>query len=278
MGLDISKLENIQQKPDGTIIAACPACRAGGADQKGEHLIIYPNGKFGCVVNQGDSKHRRDIFRLNARAQRRYSVELKPRKITARQELPANFLDLHLKARRHVMNDISILQKIADEFSVRPEVIAYLLGDDDSIGWDQQTQRPVYLYPTGIKLRNNPTYTPRFKWLCGSAERPWRIRKFLDNDLVTRVFLTEGESDALAMIDACMENTSPSSDEIGSVVIAIPGTSFREEWAKLFTDADLVLCMDSDEAGQKATMRISRLCAPYVKSISQINWENLKAK
>ena len=51
MALDTAKLENVVSKPNGMFTARCPACAEDGADTKGEHLAVFPDGKFGCVVN-----------------------------------------------------------------------------------------------------------------------------------------------------------------------------------------------------------------------------------
>ena len=64
MALDIAKLENVQKKPDGKIIARCPACAADGNDSKGEHLAVFPDGRFGCAVNPKDKSHTKEIFKL----------------------------------------------------------------------------------------------------------------------------------------------------------------------------------------------------------------------
>jgi len=63
MSLDFSKLECVKALADRTI-AACPACREQGHDKKGDHLVIWPDGKFGCVSNPDDSAHRSRIFAL----------------------------------------------------------------------------------------------------------------------------------------------------------------------------------------------------------------------
>ena len=63
MSLDRNKLENVVQI-DGKITARCPACQEDGGDNTGNHLVVYPYGRFGCVVNPGSSEHRRRIFRL----------------------------------------------------------------------------------------------------------------------------------------------------------------------------------------------------------------------
>lgn len=72
MGLDLTKLEKV--RPHGTnIIARCPACAKDGKDGKGEHLCIYPDGRFACVVYpSGEGKiHRKRIFELVGLDERR---------------------------------------------------------------------------------------------------------------------------------------------------------------------------------------------------------------
>lgn len=65
--LDLDRLECARQVGD-KIIAQCPACAAGGGDNKWEHLVIYPDGRWGCVLFGGRSeeskKHRSQIFAL----------------------------------------------------------------------------------------------------------------------------------------------------------------------------------------------------------------------
>lgn len=62
ISLDLARLENVKPKDDGSIIAACPACRSSGSDKSGNHLKIEPSGKFGCAIHPGDTKHRQAIF------------------------------------------------------------------------------------------------------------------------------------------------------------------------------------------------------------------------
>jgi hypothetical protein len=67
VSLDIFKLQNARTRGDKTT-ARCPACAEVGHDQKGEHLFINANGRFGCVVYPGNSieakGHRKRIFAL----------------------------------------------------------------------------------------------------------------------------------------------------------------------------------------------------------------------
>ena len=64
MSLDINKLEKVVEFANGAKRARCPACAEAGQDVKGEHLRVYPDGRFGCCVYAGDSEHRKRIFAL----------------------------------------------------------------------------------------------------------------------------------------------------------------------------------------------------------------------
>jgi len=65
MSLDLTKIENVKEC-GGKTVAACPACREMGADKKGNHLSILDDGRFNCIVNQGNAgdEHRRRIMQL----------------------------------------------------------------------------------------------------------------------------------------------------------------------------------------------------------------------
>ena len=64
MKLDLSKLQNVRHLSGGKTTAQCPVCAADGGDAKGEHLIIYPDGKFGCVVCPKDKAHNKAVLQL----------------------------------------------------------------------------------------------------------------------------------------------------------------------------------------------------------------------
>lgn len=63
MPLDTSKLESVVFRGDA-IQARCPACAERGSDKSGNHLRIYPDGRFGCAVCRGDREHRQRIWSL----------------------------------------------------------------------------------------------------------------------------------------------------------------------------------------------------------------------
>lgn len=64
MSLDVAKLEKVRELGGGGLQARCPACAEGGHDRSGEHLRIYPDGRFGCCVHPKDGEHRKRIFAL----------------------------------------------------------------------------------------------------------------------------------------------------------------------------------------------------------------------
>lgn len=66
MSIIISRLEKVKHRQSGKIVARCPACAEEGRDNKGEHLVVMPSGKFGCIANEGDAgaDHRKRIFEL----------------------------------------------------------------------------------------------------------------------------------------------------------------------------------------------------------------------
>ena len=67
MSLQIDRLEKVRTTGGGQIYARCPACAEGGGDTSGQHLIIYPDGRFGCCVHPRDKQHRKRIFALVGR-------------------------------------------------------------------------------------------------------------------------------------------------------------------------------------------------------------------
>lgn len=77
MSLMIQKLTNVSEKFDGKITARCPACAAEGGDKKGEHLVVYPDGKFGCVKYADDPAHRNKIHSLAGDGKRTAHIPVK---------------------------------------------------------------------------------------------------------------------------------------------------------------------------------------------------------
>jgi hypothetical protein len=77
MSLNVDKLEKARKLANGIIQARCPACAENDNDRTGEHLRIYPDGRFGCCVYPKDKAHRRRIFALAGEKQRFEARQLK---------------------------------------------------------------------------------------------------------------------------------------------------------------------------------------------------------
>ena len=79
MSVDLRKLKVSRRLKDGTVVARCPACAATGQDRKGEHLVVYPDGRFGCVLHPGGGGwlHRKLIWEAVGERKRRPPVVLK---------------------------------------------------------------------------------------------------------------------------------------------------------------------------------------------------------
>lgn len=60
--IDTLKIQNLKNL-SGKIQGQCPVCFENGNDRSGEHLVLFPDGRFGCVID--DSKeHRARILQL----------------------------------------------------------------------------------------------------------------------------------------------------------------------------------------------------------------------
>lgn len=109
----------------------------------------------------------------------------------------------------------------------------------------------------GVKTRNLPGVEPRFL-MRGSKQIPWG---WCAVDAAGLVFVTEGESDALAVraalwawLDDWAHNepdTFPPADAWPVVVGKPDAGTFRDTWARRLVGKDVVLIVDNDDAGRK---------------------------
>ena len=121
-----------------------------------------------------------------------------------------------------------------------------------------------YAFPAGLKWRNpDPLGKPRFVWLVGKTLAPWRS-EWIKRE-TRSVYVTEGESDTLAMIAAGIEADGT------AVCVASPGTSFPREWARLFTGKRVVLCFDTDQPGRVATATVAETLKDHASEI--LTWK-----
>ena len=101
-------------------------------------------------------------------------------------------------------------------------------------------------------------------WLTGKATAPWRM-EWASNPDVHTVYVTEGESDCLALIAAGVEADGT------AACVASPGTSFPRAWAPLFKGKRVVLCFDTDNAGRVATATVAAILKNHAAEI--LTWK-----
>jgi hypothetical protein len=150
-----------------------------------------------------------------------------------------------------------IIDRIAASLGLPREALRHAAWGESGLGLacpiGSKAHWLCYIYPNALKWRNpHPQTTPRFLWIVPKATAPWRMEWALKPEVST-IYLTEGESDCLALIAAGIE-----SDRTAACV-ASPGTSFSREWVPLFTGKRVVLCFDLDPPGQAAAARIAAM-------------------
>ena len=162
-------------------------------------------------------------------------------------------------------NDAELCARIAKSRGWNPATLRQL-AIDRYLGWNDG--KLAFIYDCGVKLRwRNEQGERVIRWAFG---RPWIWRSVWLPEART-VYLCEGETDCISLLDAGIEN------EKGTLAVALPSAStFGAEWARLFDGKDVILAFDSDDAGRKATDKVSRLLGGHVQSLNQINWGGLQ--
>jgi 5S rRNA maturation endonuclease (ribonuclease M5) len=158
----------------------------------------------------------------------------------------------------------NLCERIARARGWKPETIRDLTVGP-YLGWHDG--KLAFIYETGVKLRWQKDGERVVYWAFG---KPWLWRGSLI-DIATTVYLCEGETDAISLIDAGLESDGR------TVAVALPSaTSFNERWADLFLGKEVILAFDADKAGREATHRVSRLLRQHVASLKQLNWQGLQ--
>ena len=121
----------------------------------------------------------------------------------------------------------------------------------------------------GCQVRNRPGESVRFYWKHGKPFLPWRGWRLNDRRVRT-VYLCEGQSDAIALIDAGLEDLANPAAPVA--VVAVPGTSFPDHWPALFRFRRVILCGDRDEPGQRAVRKIGETLLPLAESVRVFSW------
>ena len=132
--------------------------------------------------------------------------------------------------------------------------IIQALGKEGSLGWADCL---AFIYPRGTKYRRWPG--KEFIWDCDGSSL-WRGELLAG---ATHVYLTESETDAIALLHTGIEQ-----DEEGSAIVAVSGAgNFQSEWAQRFKNKVVTLCFDSDEAGKDGANKTGLFLKPFVSEL-----------
>ena len=165
-----------------------------------------------------------------------------------------------------IISDTNIAEKIVagragNENRWKPDTITQL-ASENVLGWDGT--RLVFIYDGGLKYRSWPG---KEFWWRGSAASPWRSARLQAADVV---YLTEGETDAISMIDAGFEV------EPGVAVVAAPSaTIFKIEWGPLFMGKKVIIAFDNDDAGKAGVDKVANMLADHAREVQVLDWANL---
>lgn len=124
----------------------------------------------------------------------------------------------------------------------------------------------AFVYPHGLKLRwQDAAGERRIAWAFGGNHELWRMERLTVPEVRT-VYVCEGETDCLSLLDAGMETDGT------AAAVAIPGAScWRQEWNALFAGRDVLVVTDADAAGEKAAGRIVGELAGIAARVARLN-------
>jgi len=166
---------------------------------------------------------------------------------------------------RRLAGDEGLCARIARKRGWRAETIRELAAQE-ALGWSdgwagRHTGALAFCYSSGIKQRWKRRDGERMiRWSCGGPASLWREWTVLEQ--TREVFLMEGETDAISMIDGGAEAS------IEVAVLALPNAGVvPASLAEVARGRKVVLFLDNDEAGQKASRKIEALLRPVAAKV-----------
>ena len=93
------------------------------------------------------------------------------------------------------------------------------------------------------------------------------IYNLFSGDCKVPIYICEGEFDCIALTWLLKITDTP------GWAISIPGShTFKKNWADLFYNKEVILCLDNDSAGEEGSKRIKAFLHSRVKTLKKINW------
>lgn len=154
-----------------------------------------------------------------------------------------------------------------------PKTIARL-ATDRSIGVAPDG-RLTFNYATGVKYRQPDGASPKVLWRKGSKQCLWRFQQMILAAPQT-VYITEGETDAITLIDDGLEpewfNRNEMLAEAHTMVVALPSASYTLSWElHELRGIDVVIWGDNDAAGIEAARRNADAISSVAKSVRMVS-------
>jgi len=166
---------------------------------------------------------------------------------------------------RRLAGDEGLCARIARKRGWRAETIRALAAQE-ALGWSdgwagRHTGALAFCYLSGIKQRWKRRDGERMiRWSCGGPGSLWREWTVLEQ--TREVFLMEGETDAISMIDGGAETS------MEVAVLALPNAGVvPASLVEVARGRKVVLFLDNDEAGQKACRKIEALLRPVAEKV-----------
>lgn len=205
--IDIDKLENIRTTSGGVISCACPACRADNRDSKGEHLRVWPNMAFNCVVDNS-KEHNKQILAIagtEASPEKLLEIELAQSKqairLPKKREWPISILD-------GLINDNSYWKKrgisvfTCEYFKMGVAVKGHMINRNVLPIFNLSRTKIIGFSGRALKPNMEPKYKhigDKMKWIFpANSEEIKRTKK---------VILVESHADVLYLWDMGIKNT-----------------------------------------------------------------------
>jgi 5S rRNA maturation endonuclease (ribonuclease M5) len=179
----------------------------------------------------------------------------------AKPRFTTELMQAMLDAGQAVLEQPGLAEKIAATRGWQvPTIIA--LVKQAALGWHDG--KLAFFFEHGLKVRwRDGAGERRFAWIYGGNEL-WRAEHIRPE---TRwIFITEGETDAISLVDAGLEADGQ------TAVVAVPGAAaWKAEWGERLRGRDVILCTDADGAGDKAAERIEMDLAGVAARVARIN-------
>jgi 5S rRNA maturation endonuclease (ribonuclease M5) len=161
-----------------------------------------------------------------------------------------------------LLEDRAFMERISAHRQWKTETIRHL-ALDGYLGRDDDGHI-CFNSAAGCKSRWRQDGERRFKFLFGKS---WLWRGDLIPEAKT-VYLTEGETDAITLIDCGIEDDGATSR---TVAVGMQGATLNiQPWSFLFAGKDVIISTDYDEAGRKAAQKIETALSDVALSICHL--------